>query len=46
MAAKEAGKSGGMCAECFDKGYVHFKPIYDPYSKNESRENLNAKDGE
>ena len=24
-AAKEAGKAGGMCQECFDKNYVHFE---------------------
>lgn len=46
MAAKEAGKAGGMCGECFDKRHILFEPIYDPYSKNESIDNLNAKDGE
>lgn len=45
IAAKEAGKAGGMCKECFDKFFVHFKPIYDPYAKSEISDN-NAKNGE
>jgi hypothetical protein len=43
MAAKEAGKAGGMCEECFNKNNVHFRPIYEP--NNIKKDNIERKMG-
>ncbi len=32
-AAIEAGKAGGMCEECFNKGFVHFEDKFKEIDK-------------
>lgn len=43
MAAKEAGKAGGMCKECFDKSFFDFKPTYERETQEEDNNYFIAK---